>query len=189
MNKAFNIIYAKVKEMSSDENLLCKEFWLKVSRLKEKYDEEIAWELFLSNFQWLMSKNIISSRELIKWFNQEELNKRKIYTNGVTEIKDNFAIGLFNSEIIAKGHSRVILFDSSDAKCYDSTFATANNNAKLELNDCTGEAFNDSTVVVNEYGKVELWDNTKCKSLHYSYIIKHDNSQVESGINAHVLNQ
>lgn len=189
MKKAFDIIYLKLKELSIDENILCKEFWFKIVRLRENFNEKAAWELFKSNIQWLIKSKVITHADIIQMFEDSELAEYGIYFEGLVVCKDDIVVGFGDCKISASGHSRVILFDQAEADCYDSTFATGYDKSKITLNDCVGEAFGKCQVIAKGYSKVELWEESFCIGKNYSYIIAHDISTVSKDIKVIVLRQ
>lgn len=189
MKKAFLTVYNQLKALSVDENILCSEFWLKVIRLKENFNEKEAWNLLKENIQWLMINKVINTNQLKDWFDSSELANNGIYIEGHIVCKDEFIIGLGSAAINASGHSRIILFDKAVADCYDTTFVSGYNLSSFTLNDCIGEAFDNAKVTAQGYAKAELWGESNCIAENYSYIIKHEKAKVYKTENVYVLAQ
>lgn len=187
MKEAFETVYLKLKQMSLDKNILCREFWLKIIALNENFDEAACWELVIENIEWLINTKTVSSYQLCQWFTKEELSSHGIYTEGKHRISNAKAIGIADAQIEAMGHSRVILFDRAMCRAFDNTFVTGFNDSAIELKNCCADAFHKCRVTATDFSKVEAWDNATVKAETYSCVMAHDNAQVHNSENSHVI--
>lgn len=189
MRKVFDIVFDRLREKSVDTNILCAPFWRRVMKIKDSFSEEDAWSMLTDNIEWLINMEVFSTKELIDWFKEEELNEHGIYFQGDVLCNNSTCIGLGTCNIKATGHSRVILFDTAMAKGDDTTFISAYHQSKIDITDCSGQGFHDSMATVGGYAKFEAWGNSQVNAKNYSYVILHENAKCDFTKNVHVLRQ
>lgn len=135
--------------IAKDFGKLCPEFWIKIQRLKNNYNEQACWLLLTENIEWILNCkehykldfDIITTVEIMSWFFSFELEAHNIHCTGETIINNDFAIGLGSAKIKATGHSKMILIDNSSAECYDTSFVSGYNQSSFVVYDCIGNAF------------------------------------------------
>lgn len=187
MEAKFNIVFKRLKEVRLDENILCSEFWRKIIILSENFNETDCWQLVKENIEWLINTKTITTDELTTWFSKNQLFEQNIFIEGISYIKDGFAVGIKTANIEATGHSRIMLFDNARCKAFDSTFVSGYHNSKIELKNCVADAFNNCEVIAKDFSKVEAWDNVIVKAKTFSCVMAHDNAQVENSENSHTV--
>ncbi|MBS9774579.1 MAG: hypothetical protein KGV59_05415 [Tenacibaculum sp.] len=179
MKEKFDIVFNRLKEVKIDENILCKEFWLKVYRLHKNFNEEECWKLMFDNIQWLLKAksvfdipvDIMTSKELQEWFTEEELNKHNIYSKGKHELSNVQCVGLANVELEVSGHSEVILFDNAKAEVYDTSFVKGYDNCYFEVNDCIGNAFENCSARAFGTSIIENFGNGNIEKSNMSLVV------------------
>lgn len=172
----FNTVVERLKKMNLSEDILCSEYWRKILKLHQNFNEKDCWKLLFDNIEWLINADVVSSKELQKWFTKEELEKHNIFVSGTHELKNTEAIGLGNAKLDVTGHSRIILFDDAFCDAGDTTFVTGFNNSSFVLNECVGTAFHNVEVTAKGFSKVEGFDNAEITGHNYSYVILNDNA-------------
>lgn len=183
----FDTVFKRLKETNFDENTLCAEFWRKILKLNENFNEKDCWELFTDNIQWMIIKGVVGTNEIVDWFDESDLNSHGIYSKGEHEIVNDFAIGLGNVKLKAAGHSRVILFDSAFCKGFDTTFISGYHSSYFEITDCSGEAFHSCKVKAKGYSKIEAWGCSQVIAENYSYVIQHERASVANSLHSHTV--
>lgn len=187
MKEHFLTVFNRLKAASLSENILCKEFWLKIIKLKENFNEADCWELVVDNIEWLINTNTVTSKELSQWFTKEELSEHGIYHSGNYRISNSRAIAFNNVEIEAVNHSRVILFDRAKCRAFDNSFVTGFNESTIELKNCSADVFHKCRVTATDFSKVEAWDNAQIDARTYSCVMAHDKVQVQNSENSHTI--
>ena len=177
MRKQFNIVYNRLKEVKLDENILCRPFWKKILELHQSFDDQKCWDLMTENIEWLLKArkwykeqydidvktDILTSKELIDWFTEEELNAHNIFTKGYQHISNKRVIGLADVTLEVDGHSEVILFDTAHAICGDTTFVKGYDNSSFVVSDCIGYAFENCNAQATGISIVENWSTNEVK--------------------------
>lgn len=171
MKEAFLGVYQVLKQMSTDPDLLCVQFWLKIKKLHDNYDEQAVWELMFDNMEWLIHTNVLTSEYLINNFTLEELASHNIFFQGKTIIKNEKAI-LFGTAIAeVSGHSLIVQFEQSESICYDTTFVKLFDQSKATVRGCMAEAFNESIVIGDGYSRIEAWDDVTVSSKESDFVV------------------
>ena len=179
MEDKFLIVYERLKVLRLDQNVLCKEFWLKVQDLKNNFDEKVCWEMVTHNIEWLLNGrkhfnldfDILSSEELTEWFNEEELNTIGIYSKGKHKVKNGKFVGIGNCELEVSGHTEVVLFDNAFADCYDTTFCKAHDNSTFKVNDCIAHAFGNSKGRAVGTSIIENWTSNIMEKGRFGLVV------------------
>lgn len=187
MKEHFETVFKRLKDASLSKNILCKEFWLKIIKLKENFNKDECWKLVIENIEWLINTKTVTSYELTQWFSKEDLLEHGIYVEGKHKINNSRAIAFNNVEIEAVNHSRVILFNQAKCKAFDNSFVTGFNESSIELKNCSADAFNKCRVKATDFSKVEAWDEAEVKAETYSCVMAHDRVQVKKSANGHVI--
>jgi hypothetical protein len=179
MERALEVMIARLFQLA-DQNEICEKGWVHLRVLQERFlnGEPTAYndifEFLRENVAWVFGKRQITFKDLRSWFTDEELANQKIYCN-MEDIKGNndFAI-LFNSSGYFTGHSRVYCFGESSIRAFDQCFVTSYDHSIVAAKDCMVFGFNNSTITMNGYGKVEAWDQCNVSGTGYSYLIISD---------------
>lgn len=186
MKKAFEIVFDRINKLRLESDI-CTDFWGKLLRLKDDFNEDDCWFLLFDNIQWLINKNIIKSSDLLQWFSEEELIDKNIFFKGNHEVKNNQVIGFGNAHIESSGHSKVTLFDSSHCLAFDTSFVTCFNTSTAVVSDCIVNGFHNSKITVKGFGLCESFDDCQVIAENRSVVFKHDNSKVASTIGVTIL--
>lgn len=191
MEKQFNIVFKTLKDIRLDENVLCQKFWKKLVLLKENFNESDCWDLIIENGEWLFNSGALDIKLFKSWFPEDILNEHNIFTKGdfFHSINDGIAIGMGDAKIMATGHSKIILFESSHCEAHDSTFVKGFQNSSFTVQECIGEAFQNCKATAKYQSKVEAWDDTIIDAEDYSFVIKHDNCRVTLSKRAYSVSQ
>lgn len=167
MKDKFEIVFKRLKDAKLDENILCSDFWRKIIKLHENFNEAECWELTTQNIAWLfkaksffgISSEILKPSELKEWFTEAELNAHNIYTKGNHYLTNVQVIGMGNVRLEVYGHSEVILFETAHANCGDTTFVKGYDNTTFTATDCIGNAFENCKAKAVGVSIVENWSN------------------------------
>jgi|SRR5690606_3465392 len=186
MKKAFEIVFERINKLRLESDI-CADFWGKLLRLKDDFNEDDCWFLLFDNIQWLINKNIIKSSDLLQWFSEKDLSDKNIFFKGTHEVKNNQVIGFGNAHIEASGHSKVTLFDSSHCLAFDTSFVTCFDSSTAVVSDCIVNGFHNSKITVKGFGLCESFDDCKVIAENRSVVFKHDNSTVASTIGVTIL--
>lgn len=186
MQQVLNEILKRLKAVNFDEDILCKEYWLKLLRLSENFNEQHAWTMLIDNIEWLVNTGTIKTKELQEWFTLQELEAHGIYSGKAT-VNNGVAIGIGNATIEAFRHSRVVLFDFATCTAFDTSFVKGFDNSQMELNNCVGDAFNKCKVTAKDHSKVEAWDSADVTLETYSYLLAHDRATHTKTKSCHVV--
>ena len=189
MEKKFNIVFQTLKELRLDENILCQEFWRKILKLKENFNEGDCWDLIVENGEWLFNSGALKIETFKSWFPEDILNEHNIFTRGKFAIKDGKAIGMGNAKITSTGHSKILLWEKAHCDGFDSSFIKAFGHSTFTLKECVGEAFQNSRGVAGFQSKVEAWDNSRIEAQDYSFVVLHDNSEATLSGKAYSIRQ
>lgn len=179
MKKAFQIVFKRINKVRLESDI-CADFWGKLLRLKDNFNEDDCWHLLFDNIQWLVAKKIIKPSELLKWFSEKELIDHNIFFKDNHLVKDAQAIGFGNARIEAVGHSKVTLFETSKCEAFDTSFVTCFDRSEAIVRDCIVNGFNDSKITIKGFGLCESWDNCTVTAEGRSVVFKHENSIVAS---------
>ncbi|MEI6865569.1 hypothetical protein [Flavicella sp.] len=171
MKEAFLEVYQALKLMSSNSDLLCVQFWLKIKKLHENYDEEAVWQLMFDNMIWLINTNVLTSAYLKSNFTLEELSSHKIYFQDKVIIKNNRGILFGTAKAEVSGHSLIVQFENSETECYDTTFVTLFDQSKTTAHGCLVNAFNQCEVIGKGYAKIEAWDNVAVSHTSTDFVV------------------
>ncbi|WP_139959170.1 hypothetical protein [Flavicella sediminum] len=171
MKEAFLGVYQVLKKMSENPDLLCAQFWLKIKKLHETYNEQEVWELMFDNMEWLIQTKVISSKYLLNNFTIEELAAHNIYLKDKVIIKNKRAILFGSAEAEVSGHSLIVQFEQSESKCYDTTFVKLYDQAKTTVNGCMAEGFNESIIIGKGYSRIEAWDNVTVSCKESDFVV------------------
>ena len=171
MKEAFLKVYEVLKEMSKDPDLLCAQFWLKIKKLHDQYDEEAVWKLMFDNMTWLINTKVLTSKFLLQNFTIEELSSHNIYFQDKVIIKDAKAVLFGTAKAEVSGHSLITQFENSETECYDTTFVTLFGNSKTIVRDCIAEGFNNSKITGKGYAKIEAWENAQVISTDSDFVV------------------
>lgn len=186
MKKIFKIVFERIEKRRKESDI-CADFWGKLLRLKENFNEADAWALLIGNIQWVINKKVITTQELMKWFREDKLNAYGIFSKGRHEVKDGVAIAIGNCSIEASGHSKVIVFDSASVEAFDTSFVLCHNTSHATVTDCIATGFDESKIKVKGFGLCEAWDNCNVIAEHKSVVRKHDNAVVSSTVGVTVI--
>lgn len=178
MKDKFDLIFKKLNELRLDENILCKEFWFKVVRLNQNFDQAECWNLFINNIEWLINSNVITTTQIIEWFTYEELELHGVFVSGIHKVKDTKVIALGSAEIEASGHSKVTLFDSASCEAYDTSFVTCFHNSSAIGKGCILNGFHNSRLKIKGFGIAEGWDHCSIIGEGQSVVRLHEESTV-----------
>ena len=141
MKQLFNHIYARIKEINFDENELCRQYWLKIERLKADFSDPAAIELLFDNIEWLINTEVVTGLALKKLGNALLMKEAGIHFEGEVKIHNGQAILFGDTKAIVTGHSRIRAFDQSQVEADDSTFVSAYHNSKVDAKNCKIQAF------------------------------------------------
>ena len=187
MEKHFISVYKRLKKRKFDKNILCREYWFKIERMKANFDESKCWDFFFDNIEWLINSGVITTDDIVTWFTEEELDAHNIFSSGTHDIKDKKAIAIKNAEIKATGHSRIIAFDRAKIIGFDSTFVTGFNFSEITVTDCMAYGAHECKIFAKGYSKVEAFDQVSVKASGYSYVILADQAKESSGNNVYMV--
>lgn len=188
MEKAFQEIVLRLKEMKLDENILCSPYWKKILRVVEMFEssapgaEDTAWDLFTDSFQWVMANGLVTGDELQAWFDDELLMSKGVYISKTgLDLIDKRAL-LIDCQAEIKGHSLVSCFgEKSFIDSFDTSFVTISGGS-ITVKDGIVFAFGRTHVFASGYSKVEAFDNCNCHASEFSYLIcGYDVSRTASG--------
>lgn len=160
MKKLFDHIYSKIKDLNFEENELCRQYWLKLERLKDKFTDEAGIALLFDNIEWLIISEVVTGKDIEKLGDSEKLFDAGIYFGGCYEIKDDQAILFGDATAEVSGHSRIRCFDKSQVEAYDSTFITAFHKSKVSAKNCKIVAFHDAEITSKGFCLIEKYDDS-----------------------------
>lgn len=146
MRKLFERIFDKIKDTNFEENELCRKYWLKLKRLDVDYSDDKALELLFENMEWLISTNVVTSKEIRELGDLELMASAGIYFGFIGEFKDCNIILFGYSNVAVTGHSRVRCFDGSEVDADDSGFISAFQNSKVTAKNCKVVVFDQASV-------------------------------------------
>lgn len=173
MRKLFDHIYNNIKDINFDENELCKQYWLKLERLKANFTDEGALYMLTENIEWLINSNVIDSDVILSLGDEKKMNEAGIYFTGTVVEKDIQLILFKKAKAIVSGHSRVRCFDNSTCEAYDSSFITAFHNSQVICKNSKVVAFNTGKVdskglcLIEDYSEGKAQINATKRDLVY----------------------
>lgn len=165
MRNLFDHIYSRIKEINFNENDLCKEYWLKLERLKANFTDEGALYMLKENIEWLINPKVIDSDIILSLGNESKMNAADIYFSGTVVEKDIQLILFKEAKAVVSGHSRVRCFDHSNCEAYDSSFVSAFHYSQVVSKNSKVVVFGNSTVVSKGLCLIENYSEGKASIL------------------------
>lgn len=187
MKSKLNTVIDRLRKINFNKDILCSVYWAKLLKLQEDFNEESLWDLLISNMEWLQEFNVVTTEDLRSWFSEEELNSRNIYTRGTHEVENVRVIALGVAKIKAMGNCLVLAYQKAEIEAYDTTTVLTFNEAKAVLDNCSGDAFGNSTMTLKNFAKGEGWDGSKLIIQDKSIGWQHLGCTVESESNCVVF--
>ena len=160
MRKLFDYIYDRIKEMNFEDNELCRQYWLKLERLKKDFTDEAGIAMLFENIEWLVNSGVITGQILQSFAKNEKFEDHGIYFTGEVTAKDCNIILFGNTVAEVSGHSRVRMFDNSICTAEDSSFISAYHQAKVSAKNCKIIAFDEAEVKSRGFCLIERYDES-----------------------------
>lgn len=173
MRNLFEHIYNRIKDLNFDQNELCRQYWLKLERLKADFSDQGALDMLTENIEWLINSNVIDSDTILSLGDEGMMNISRIFFSGDITSKDDQIILFKNAKAVVSGHSRVRCFDNSTCEAYDSSFVTAFHTSKVTCKNSKVVVFNNAKVdskglcLIEDYSEGKATINATKRDLVY----------------------
>ena len=155
MKQLFEYIYNRIKEINFDENELCRQYWLKIERLKANFSDQEAIELLFDNIEWLINSEVVTGAKIKELGDLDQMNYDGIYFEGKVKVHNRQAILFADTKATVTGHSKIRAFDHSQVEADDSTFVSAFHNSKVDGKNCKIQAFHQAQVTSRGFCLIE----------------------------------